>query len=278
MGHTLKSAWKKLTSLWYLSEAHRALTQSWLFVGGIRRVEGRRIMRWLSSRDGCQGADLRASIIITDDVMSDCFLFCFCHFLSSEWTSASCRVGFVTRSAERCEFIQKCFGGFFCCRPWIYFQHALAVLAFERRVEWNALPTERILVEPWYSAQGQVNDFGFSIFIYTRLWRRTSSGWRMTSRERPTSSRSWPGWWTWSSCSPRPSKNKARRRMLQMVGAWKGQFIGIQHWDAESIIPAVLFSILVLFYRLQRGLYVTLPSLFTCLFESFGLRVYSCPS
>lgn len=101
---------KKLTSSWYLSEAHRALTQSWLFVGGIRRVEGRRIMRGLSSRDGCQGTDPRASIIITHWWRYEwlCFLFCFCHFLSSEWTSASCPVGFVTRSAERCEFIQKC--------------------------------------------------------------------------------------------------------------------------------------------------------------------------
>lgn len=35
-----------------------------------------------------------------------------------------------------------------------------------------------------------------------------------------------------------------------MVGAWKGQLIWIQRWDAESIIPAVLFSILVLFYLL----------------------------
>lgn len=37
------------------------------------------------------------------------FHLCFFHILSSEWTSTSCRVGFVTGSAERCESIQNYF-------------------------------------------------------------------------------------------------------------------------------------------------------------------------
>lgn len=39
-----------------------------------------------------------------------------------------------------------------------------------------------------------------------------------------------------------------------MVGAWKAQVIGIQRYDAESITPVVLFSVLLLSYLLQRGL------------------------
>lgn len=198
-----------------------------LWFAGIRRVELHRIIRWLSSRDGCQGTDPRSNIIITPDHpiwVTECLLFIL---FPQNGQAPPAELVLLQDQLRDVSLFTILYSFFFlacCCfsaqGPQFHFQHTPMVLAFERDYKWNTLPTEPILLEPWYWAHGQVSDWSSSTCICTRLWRRTSSGWHTTSRERPTSSRWSAGWWTWSS---RPSNRRARRMKPPMVRARKGR-------------------------------------------------------
>lgn len=58
-----------------------------------------------------------------------------------------------------------------------------------------------------------------SLAAATRLWRRTSSGWRTTSREKPTCSRWWAARWSWSSSWRRSSSSAPSKRPLPAVSS-----------------------------------------------------------
>lgn len=78
-----------------------------------------------------------------------------------------------------------------------------------------------------------VMSFSFFHSIPPRPWRRTSSGWNMTSRERPVWRQSRPEWYGWrrSWTEPKSPAQGSTMTTIHMVRQWA---VGTQHWGIKG--------------------------------------------